>query len=264
MRLSLLCLALTVFSPFALAQTKFSYSNLDNLTNLEASTADGTSTTGWGWCSDCAGGGSDASSYQVSWGQQPSVDGTGSAEFFISGPQYANALFWYKVGANDNVTHYQYDFWVQVDSQAASYAQALEFDTYHLTGGREYMFGTQCDYTKGYGHGRWDVWNQEELKWQATSTSCPGFVAGEWYHITWTFHRRSDTRMSFDTVKVEHYSSDLKKRYSSTSHSFNVSYPSSVMPAGWSHNLGVQVQIDLNGLGGQVPMWVDKINLAAW
>ena len=262
MKVSVLFCCLAVLSLPALSQTV--YANLDQMTNLEAATPDGTSTSGWGWCSDCAGGGNVATSYQMYWGQQPSVDGLGSAEFFVSGPQYANALFWYKVGANDAITNYNYDFWVTVDSQASSYAQALEFDTYHFTGGREYMFGTQCDYSNGYNHGRWDVWNQATVKWQSTSIPCPGFIAGQWYHITWSLHRRSDTGMSYDSVKVEHYSSDLTKRYSSKSYSVHKVYPSGPLPAGWSHNLGIQMQVDLNGNGGQVPMWADKINLTVW
>jgi hypothetical protein len=76
------------------------------------------STVGWWWCatSSCAGGSGNATQ-QISWGQQPSLDG-GSAQFMISGA-YADGLWWYKVGANDSVSNFKLDFWLNVSQALA-------------------------------------------------------------------------------------------------------------------------------------------------
>src|SRR5437868_7819756 len=127
-------------------------------------------TTGWGWCTDpsCAGGQNSASAYWMAQFQStPALDGN-STEFYVANTsQYADVLFWNKLGPNDAVTHFQWSFKVQVDAASVA-AQALEFDIFQFVGAQEYMFGTQCNYAAGL----WDVWNGGGQKWVHTAVPC--------------------------------------------------------------------------------------------
>jgi hypothetical protein len=241
-------LALLCASALSFATT--TYSNIDDKTNAD------NGTTGWGSCTTCAGGANNAGVYWTAPFQTtPSRDGA-SREFYISGPQYSNALWWYKVGPNDAASNFAFDFWVQVDSNAASLAQTLEFDTFQFTGGRRYMFGTQCNYADGH----WDVWSGAG-HWVMTGIACPKLVAGNWYHITWQFHRNKSTnQVVYDYLSVTQYGSS-NNLVAQHTYIVGLSEPSTTTSA---DNLGVQFQLDLNGKGGAYSMWVDQVSLTAW
>lgn len=217
------------------------------------------STTGWGSCTDCAGGNL-ANTY---WMQQdvasPAVDGT-STQLYLSGPAYTDALWWNKLGAHDNFSNFQTDSWVYFDPTTTTNGQAFEFDTFQFAKGREYMFGTQCDYSVGV----WDVWNQQSGHWVQTNIACPKFQTGAWYHITWQFHRTSSRKMSYDYLSIVQYKSDGVTVASSQSYTPNLAYPSGPLPTGWSDDLGVQFQMDTNANGGIVTEWIDNVRLIAW
>ncbi len=257
-----LLLFLTVAtSTLLVGATAVTYANIDDQTNVDT----GGISTGWGSCTGSCAGGGVATGYSMSWPQAtPSLDGS-SREFFISGPSYSDALWWYKVGPNNNVSIFQFDFWLNVDINASSYAQAMEFDAFQFTRGREYMFGTQCDYAQGYSKGVWEVASRGAGAWISTGISCPGFVANDWYHITWNFHRGSDNRVYYDSLTVAHYTADGKTAIgSATTYGVNLVEPSTPLPRGWTDNMGVQFQLDTNAIGGgHYEMWVDKVTLNA-
>jgi hypothetical protein len=213
----------------------------------------------WGSCTSCAGGLNDAVYWMAQYQTSPSTDGA-STQFYISGQQYSDALWWNKVGAHDSFRNFQADFWVQVDSDSQLYAQALEFDTFQFRNGVEYMFGSQCNYANA----RWQVWNQQTGKWINTSISCPQFTPNVWYHIIWSLHRGNDRKMHYDSLRVTQYASDNKTVVSNQLYTLNVAYPSGPMPAGWDDDLGVQFQLDLNASGGSFSEWVDQVKLTAW
>src|SRR5438876_8747814 len=87
-----LLLFLTVAtSTLLLGATAVTYANIDDQTNVDT----GGTSTGWGSCTGSCAGGSVATGYSMSWPQAtPSLDGS-SREFFISGPSYSDALWWY-------------------------------------------------------------------------------------------------------------------------------------------------------------------------
>ncbi|MBV8206128.1 MAG: hypothetical protein JO041_04990 [Acidobacteria bacterium] len=221
-------------------------------------------TSGWASCTGGCGGGTSAYNYWMAQNQtSPSLDGA-STEFYVDGPAWANTLFYLKLGPHDSLSHFQFDFWVQVDKNSTSIGQALEFDAFQFVNGQYVMFGTQCD----YGNGRWDVWNAGAGTWQPTSVSCPQFTPNAWYHITWNFHR-SGNSMVYDNFTVAQYNSSGYMA-SRSSHNLNLTYASAPLPAGWTDNLGVQFQIDLNGQAGvnanpaSTAEYVDKVTLTGW
>ncbi len=229
------------------------------MTKLDA----GGTSTGVGWCGTvtCAGGSATATQ-QILWAQQPSLDG-GSTQFQVSGKNGADALWWFKVGAHDGVSNLQFDFWLNVSLQAAQFSQALEFDTFQMISPTRYMFGTQCDYAGGYQHGSWDVWDEQGQQWHRTSFPCPGFVPGDWYHVTWNFHRTSDKVEHYDSVSIQHYDSSGQNQLDGNTTPVNIALHSAPLPNGWEDTLGVQFQLDLNSTATYSTV-VDQVTLTAW
>ena len=240
-----------VLSCAASAQTQ--YTNIDDSTLV-----DNGSGTGWGSCVDCAGGGTNATIASSPFQDPPSKDG-GSRDFYINGAAYTNGLWWYKLGANDAVSNFQFDFWLNVNSSVQQNAQALEFDTFQFINGQQYMFGTQCNYNSG----TWDIWNAGGAAWVHTSAPCNRFSAGDWYHLTLSFHRTSDGLEHYDSLYIGHYNSHGRlaghNRYN-----FNRTFSSAALPPGWGENLGVQFQMDIGPTGTTLQEWVDQVSLTAW
>jgi hypothetical protein len=226
---------------------------------IEDSTKADNGGVGWGSCVDCAGGGSNNASIASSpFLNPPSKDGA-SRDFYISGEAYSNALWWYKVGANNATSHFTFDFWLNVDASTTA-AQALEFDTFQFVQGRQFMFGTQCNYAAGV----WDLWNAATGRWVHSNIGCSKFTPGVWYHITMSFHRSApDNYQHYDKLSVTQYNA-RGRLVSSRSYNLNRAYPSGVTPAGWGDNLGVQFQMDIGAAGAQMQEWVDQVSLTAW
>jgi hypothetical protein len=131
------------------------------------------------------------------------------------------------------------------------------------------MFGTQCDYAAGYQNGVWDVWNAGSGHWYKTSFPCPGFVPGDWYHITWHFNRTSDLYEHYNSVTVQHYDSTGLTQLSSSTGNIGLAFSSNALPSGWNDNMGVNFQLDINGVPGSTgtasyTTLVDKVTLTVW
>jgi hypothetical protein len=226
------------------------------------------STSGWGSCTGGCAGGNSASTFWMQQNQTtPSLDGA-STQFYVDGPAWSNVLFWNKMGAHDSLTHFKFDFWVHLDSNSSTIGQAMEFDTFQFVNGREYMFGTQCD----YGTGAWEVWNPQAGTWQKTGVACAKFTPNAWYHITWNFHRSphlNNKNQYYDNFRVVQYDSN-NNVVANNSYSVNLAYGSGPLPSGWNDNMGVQFQMDLNGQAGvnsnptTISEYVDKVTLTAW
>jgi len=226
------------------------------------------STSGWGSCTGACAGGTSANAFWMAQNQTtPSRDGA-STQFHVDGPAWTDVLFFNKLGAHDSFTHFQSDFWVNVDSNSAIIGQALEFDTFQFVNGREYMFGTQCDYAVGL----WEVWNAQGGTWQKTPVACPKFTPNVWYHITWNFHRGkrfNNQNQFYDNFTVVQYNAN-NNVVSKSTYILNLAYGSAPLPAGWNDNMGIQFQVDLNGQAGvngnptTVSEYLDKVSVTAW
>ncbi|HET7184269.1 MAG TPA: hypothetical protein VFI82_06265 [Terriglobales bacterium] len=240
--------------PLAVA-AQTTYSNLDD------------SLAGWGGGMNCTGscaGGASATIATNTIVGTPSVDGNGSMELFFNGPSWTDVLWWDKLGVNNTATNFTFDFYVQLynsTNELPNNVQALEFDTFQFiklakNKGTEYMFGTQCD----YGNGWWDVWNQQQGYWVATSVPCVPFQPNVWYHITWNLHRTPDKLMHYDNFSIVQYDT-TNKIVSSHTYTLNMAYPSGPLPRGWDSVIGVQFQMDANANGGQMQEYVDRVSL---
>jgi hypothetical protein len=202
----------------------------------------------WSYCHNAAcSGGSGQGTYWMAQNQgSPSKDGA-STEFYNSGV-WGNSLWTQKLGANNNVHNFLWDFWFYVDSQADQYGQALEFDTFQFVSGYNYMIGSQCD----YGQHKWDTWNEAVGHWIPTSLACPNFSVNAWHHIQWyVTTNTSNHTYTYVTLVVD-----------GTPHSIN--YTGHALHNGWGNNLGVQWQLDDNARGGAYTEWIDSSTLTIW
>ena len=202
----------------------------------------------WSWCHDpgCAGG-SGSGSYWMAQNQgTPSRDG--AATEFQNNGVWANALWWQKLGANDNVHNFLWDFYVQVDSASQTAGQALEFDAFQFVHGYNYMIGTQCD----YGAGKWDTWDEASGHWIHSSITCPKFSPNTWHHIQWYMTTNTGNHTyTYVTLVVD-------------GHSYPVNITRNAKNLGWSDNLGVQFQLDVNASGRSYHEWTDAVTLTIW
>ncbi len=205
------------------------YYNIDNM-------------SGWSSCGACAGinASGPVGTYWMKRVGSPSIDGS-SAQFYVGGKSYADALWWKQLGANSAATHFTYDLYFYV--QTPQLSQALEFDINQATGGHKYIFGTQC--TPRYGH-TWWVWDAVHGRWVNTYVACyPG--AYNWNHLTIEV-QRAGTQTHFIAITLNGRKSYINKYFGTKSSSGN--------------ELNVAFQMDLDSYGQGYSTWLDKVSLA--
>ncbi|MFB3812904.1 MAG: Ig-like domain-containing protein [Terriglobales bacterium] len=205
-----------------------------------------------GKCSSasCSGGPAVAWNYWAApYQTTPSLDGASSV-YYINGPSYGTALWWYRVGNNPAPTRFIYEFWLYTDSAAPTTAEALEFDLIQVANGRKYNFSSQCNYwTK-----TWDTWNEATQHWIHSNAVCQPFKPNTWHHVKWALERVG-TQTHYLSVTVDGVTQNISSAYA-------------WQPApatSWANGaLVFQVQQDLNGRGGSFKQWVDKATVWAW
>jgi hypothetical protein len=203
--------------------------------------------SGFKTCSaNCAGGQSTTNYWMAQYQGSPSMDGS-STEFFNGGNAWANVL-WYKgLGPQNFATNFLWDFYVRLDSNAASTLHTAEYDLYQSINGIELMIGSQCN----FGNGVWDTWNQAGGRWISTSIPCPRFSADTWHHIQWYMQRVSSNQYKYVTLVVDGKPYSVNQTY----------YGSN---AGWADVVGVQWQLDLGSNGTDAKEWIDNVKLTLW
>ena len=203
----------------------------------------------WVGCNSpgCSGGSGDGSYWMARNQNPPSRDGA-SSEFYNSGP-WENSLWFQKLGANDGVHNFLWDFYFQVDDNSQKDAQALEFDAFQFVKGYNYMIGTECNLRGG---GVWDTWNEATGHWIHTSIPCTSFSPNTWHHIQWYMTTNTGNHTyTYVTLVVD-------------GKSYPVNVTQSAKNLHWSDNLGVQFQMDDMANGEAWHEWIDSVTLAIW
>lgn len=202
----------------------------------------------WGSCHDpgCAGGSGKGTYWMAQNQSNPSLSGA-STEFFNSGV-WANALFWHGLGANSSQRNFLIDYYLYVDNASQGAAQSLEQESYQFVSGWNYMMGTQCD----VGTGVFDTWDMAANHWYGTSVPCHNFTPNTWHHIQW--YITTDTNAHKYTYHV--LVVDGK--------SYTLNTTRNAARTGWSDNVGIQWQLDVNASGAGYHEWIDKGTLTIW
>jgi hypothetical protein len=223
----LLVLLLAVTLTAAAASAGTTYYNIDDM-------------SGWSSCGSCAGG--NVGTWWMKHVASPSLDGS-SAEFYLGGKSYANALWWRQLGGNSGAYHFTYDLYFYLYSP--SVAQALEFDVNQATGGHKWIFGTECD--ARYGH-VWKVWNTAGRYWVNTYKSC--YPAGyKWNHLTIQVERVSG-QAHFVSITLNGYTQYINKYF----------WPESSS----AYEINTAFQMDLDSYGQGYSVWIDRMKLTYW
>ncbi len=206
-------------------------------------------TSGWNWCnaSSCSGGSGHGTYWMAQHQRTPSRDGA-ATEFYNSGV-WENALWFKKLGANDGVHNFLWDFYFQVDDASLNNAQALEFDVFQFVHGYNYMIGTECNYDGG---AVWDTWDEATGHWIHTGIPCHKFSANTWHHIQWYMTTNTNNHTYTHVTLV--VDGDVK--------AVNITRPAKNL--GWSDNLGAQFQMDDTAGGGAWHEWIDSEKLTVW
>jgi len=181
------------------------------------------SSTNWFNCFTvaCAGGAADATMTNQTYGTTSVIS--------MTGPPNSNSLWSYKLAGSDAnaATVFTSDQVIQLDANGGT-AQALEYDIFQFVGGRNYMFGSQCNQL---GSGFWQIWDQLNLAWIDTPLACDISVLTD-HRIKWAVHRvPGSTLMYYDTLTID-----------GTPHAINMSEPSS--PTAFADAIGVHFQLD--------------------
>ncbi len=197
---------------------------------------------GWGSCGACAGisASGPVGSYWMRHVSSPSLDGS-SAQFYLGGKPYADALWWKQLGANSGAYNFTYDLYFYI--QNPSLAQALEFDVNQSTGGHKYIFGTECD--ARYGH-VWKVWNTAGHYWVNTYQSCYP-AAYHWNHLTIQLQRVGG-KVHFISITLNGATKYINKYF----------YPQSSS----ANEINVAFQMDLDSYGQGYSVWIDRMRLS--
>lgn len=204
--------------------------------------------SGWGTCGTaaCAGGNGGGSYWQAFYQTSPSMDGA-SMELYRDGV-WDNALFFKKLGANNGITHFLWDFYALVDANSLKGTQALEYDAFQFVGGYNYMMGTQCD----YGRGVWDTWTEAGGRWLPTNIPCPKFSTNQWHHIQWYITtNHANHSYTYVTLVVD-------------GKPYTLNQTQYAKYLAWGDNLGTQWQLDENASGVGYHEWIDRAKLTIW
>jgi len=202
--------------------------------------------TVWGSCDVCAGIGANGptATHTLDWTTSLTMD-TKAAHFNLAGTTpYSDAIWWTQLTPSDSASHFTYDLYFYIKDPASS--EALEFDMNQTTGGRRYVYGTQCGVN--YDH-QWDVWDTANGHWMPTGVPCT-VQALAWNHLTWEFSR-SNGQINFVSVTLNGVKSYVNKSYSSKA---------------WTNGpeLNVAFQMDHTGASKAYDVWLDKVSVTQW
>ena len=230
-----LAVLLAIACAFALFPSAFAatttYANIDT-------------TTGWGSCTGCAGGGSNAVYRMIQGVASPSLDGA-AAQFFVGGTTpFSHGLWWKRLGSNTTATNFVLDMYYYIKEPAKS--QGLEFAVNQLKDNKWYKFSTQCT----WGSNQWRLWNSKDGGWVSSGVACVRPAPNTWTHVIFEYARQNGKAV-FVSITV-----NGKKNYVNKSF-----YPQSKSGSG---SVGMHFQLNGNSKQDDYYVWADKMNVTIW
>jgi hypothetical protein len=240
--------------PIAHGQTSF-FNNLNTVTS------------GWQTCqyttpppTFCAGGTGIPTGFTQNFGiTSPPLIDSNSMQLALSGPADTNGGYYYNTGASDTTVNLQLNMYFYAASIAN--LQALENDQYQYLdaphGGvgsnTRLYWGTQCVIGSV-----WDVWDSSGIGWVSTGKAC-SLTAGTTHHLVVQVHRIAGDTSCTGGYPCMYYDIILDGTLIANNQKTNAG----ALPAGYSENTGMMLQIDTNsscGSGCTAPILYDKVN----
>jgi len=173
----------------------------------------------------------------------PAMDGQ-SAKFSMGGPTpYSNMLYFNAIAGGNNVSHFTYDLYFDIDNPNAS--QALEFDINQTFVGNRWVWGSECNFN---GSGKWDIWDDIN-GWQPTIYDCKPFAANTWIHLVWNVERVGNQ---------VHY---ISLTVGDQTYNVDTYYPN--QPDWTLEEIDVAFQMDGNYKQEPYNVWLDQVTLTA-
>lgn len=173
----------------------------------------------------------------------PSLDGS-AMELHVTGSPYADWLTALSLPVDKRTSQAQLDFWILVDEESLSVAQAVEFDLRISLGGENYNFSMQVDYENGM----LQV-TDKGAAWVNTSHLIGKIAPNWWHHVV--------VSVSYDfTNHIGRYLS-LKLDESE----YPLDLPAPVELLGWDDVIRVQFQQDTTQTGGTYRQWLDQVTV---
>lgn len=208
-------------------------------------------TTGWLQCTGpCAGGTNPSSTNQTFNNNPPSLDG-GSMMVSLTGPVSCPSPCntgpnngWYRnTGVDDSNTSFTLDLHFNIPS--TTNVVALEFDQFQylhagsggVTNDTRLYFGTQC--VKG---SDWEIWNSYTESWVRTGVACSYTVSSTAFnHLVIKVHRVSGDTSCTGGYPCMHYDSITLNGVTKVSGKTTSAGP---LPSGWGEQTGFMLQMD--------------------
>lgn len=204
-------------------------------------------TTNWSTCvlpgCNPGGSGTPVSTSQTLAISVPGLTNAPSTRFqLVANANSTNSLWVYKINGGDNAcdycTRYYWQSEVCIDSTSYSNVGQIEMDMFQFdaTLGKEFMWGMQWNKSIGF----WQVFNQATLTWETTSFSTP---LNTGCHLVQVWDHRIEGDLTECSGQPCQYYDAIA--LDGSRFSWNLSYPASNIPGGFTSTSGFQFQLDI-------------------
>ncbi len=186
----------------------------------------------------------------------PVHDGGSARKFVTNFSNYAGERFDVSFGDDTTSTNFFYDVWVYLTSSVSQMAN-LELDMNQtMPNGQTAIFGFQCD---GYSS-TWDYTANKGTPsnpvdtWVHSNRPCNihNWGINTWHHVQVSYSRNNSGAVTYKSVWLDDKEQDI---YATVSSAFAL---------GWQPSLLTNLQMDGQGSGGTVTMYLDDLTVYRW
>ncbi len=185
----------------------------------------------------------------------PSLSGQ-AREFQSTYTNYGGERYWASFGHDTAASHFLYDTWVYLGSNATDIAN-LEMDLNQvMPNGQTAIFGFQCD---GYSK-TWDYTINSGTPenpsdgWVHSTQSCnvQDWSVNTWHHVQILYQRDDAGNVTYQSVWLDGTEQDI-----------NGTVPSA-FALGWGPSLVTNLQVDGRGASGSSTVYLDETTVYRW
>ena len=186
----------------------------------------------------------------------PTHEGGSARQFVTNFSNYAGERFDVSFGDDTTSQNFFYDVWVYLTGSTSQMAN-LELDMNQtMPNGQTAIFGFQCD---GYSS-TWDYTANKGTPsnpvdtWVHSSQPCNihNWGVNAWHHVQVSYSRNNSGAVTYKSVWLDDKEQDI---YATVSSAFAL---------GWGPSLLTNLQVDGQGSGGTITMYLDDLTVYRW